>query len=85
VAQQIYTVACELYAAAGLADQAPLRLVGVRATGLIPAASASAQLAFGDRPVSWREAERALDQIAGRFGTDAVRPAILVEGERPGS
>jgi DNA polymerase-4 len=84
VAQQIYTVACELYAAAGLADQARLRLVGVRATGLIPAASAVAQLAFGDRPVSWREAERALDQIAGRFGTDAVRPAILVDGERPG-
>jgi DNA polymerase-4 len=85
VAQQIYTVACELYAAAGLADQARLRLVGVRATGLIPAASAVAQLAFGDRPVSWREAERALDQIAGRFGTDTVRPAILVDGERPGS
>ncbi len=85
VAQQIYTVACELYAAAGLADQARLRLVGVRATGLIPAASAVAQLAFGDRPVSWREAEQALDQIAGRFGTDTVRPAILVDGERPGS
>jgi DNA polymerase-4 len=85
VAQQIYTVACELYAAAGLADQARLRLVGVRATGLIPAASAVAQLAFGDRPVSWREAERALDQIAGRFGTDAVRPAILVDGEPPSS
>jgi DNA polymerase-4 len=83
VAQQIYTVACELYAAAGLSDEARLRLVGVRATGLIPSSAAVSQLAFGDRPVSWREAERALDQIAGRFGTDAVRPAILVDGKHP--
>jgi DNA polymerase-4 len=77
VAQKIYTVACELYASA-LDDRARLRLVGVRATGLVPASSAATQLAFGEQPVSWREAERALDRIAGRFGTDAVRPAILV-------
>jgi DNA polymerase IV len=80
VAQQIYAVACALYAAAGLDARARLRLVGVRATGLIPASGAAAQLAFGERPVSWREAERAVDQIARRFGTDTVRPAILVEG-----
>jgi DNA polymerase-4 len=83
VAQQIYATACELYAAAGLDASARLRLVGVRATGLIPASAAAQQLAFGDRPVSWREAERAVDRIAGRFGTDTVRPAILVDGERP--
>jgi DNA polymerase IV len=81
VARQIYAVACALYAAAGLDASARLRLVGVRATGLIPAAAE--QLAFGDRPVSWRDAERALDRIAGRFGTDAVRPAALVEGGEP--
>ncbi len=80
VAQQIYAVACALYAAAGLDARARLRLVGVRATGLIPASAAAEQLAFGERPASWREAERALDRIAGRFGTDAVRPAILVNG-----
>jgi DNA polymerase IV len=83
VAQQIYTVACALYAAAGLDAGARLRLVGVRATGLVPASAAVTQLAFGERPVSWREAERALDRIAGRFGTDAVRPAILVDGTGP--
>ena len=83
VAQEIYATACELYAAA-LDDRARLRLVGVRATGLIPASAAVQQLAFGDRPVSWREAERAVDRIAGRFGTDTVRPAILVDGEGPG-
>jgi DNA polymerase-4 len=83
VAQQIYAVACALYAAAGL-DEARLRLVGVRTTGLVPASAAAEQLAFGDRPVSWRDAERAVDRIAGRFGTDAVRPAILVDGDRVG-
>jgi DNA polymerase-4 len=86
VARQIYATACDLYAAAGLDARARLRLVGVRASGLVPASSAAQQLAFGDRPVSWREAERAVDRIAGRFGKDSVRPAILVEvvdeGER---
>ena len=82
VAQQIYAVACALYAAAGLDDRARLRLVGVRASGLIPASNAVAQLAFGDRPVSWREAERAVDRIARRFGTGTVRPAILVDGDQ---
>ncbi len=80
VAQQIYAVACELYAAAGLDAAARLRLVGVRANGLVPVSGAATQLAFDERPVSWREAERAVDRIAGRFGTDAVRPAALVDG-----
>jgi DNA polymerase IV len=84
VAQRIYAVACELYAAAGLDDRARLRLVGVRAAGLVPASAAVTQLAFGDRPASWREAERAVDRIAGRFGADTVRPAILVDGDRAG-
>jgi DNA polymerase IV len=85
VAQQVYSTACELYAAAGLDARARLRLVGVRATGLVPAATAEMQLAFGDRPSSWREAERAVDRIACRFGTDTVRPAALVDGnpQRP--
>jgi DNA polymerase-4 len=84
VAQQIYRTACELYAAAGLDAGAQLRLVGVRANGLVPASAVMTQLPFGDRPVSWREAERAIDKIAGRFGTDTVRPAILVDGDRGG-
>jgi DNA polymerase IV len=83
VAQEIYATACALYTAA-LDDKARLRLVGVRATGLIPASAAVQQLALGERPVSWRDAERAVDRIAGRFGTDTVRPAILVDGEGSG-
>ena len=83
VAQLIYTTACALYEASGLPSGARLRLVGVRASGLLPAATAQAQLAFGDRPAAWREAEQAIDQIAGRFGLDTVRPAALVRGRKP--
>jgi DNA polymerase IV len=77
--QRIYATACALYAASGLSGQARLRLVGVRATGLVPAGSAATQLALGERGASWRDAESALDRISGRFGPDAVRPAALVE------
>jgi len=81
VTQKIYATACALYAGAGLDGRARLRFVGVRATGLIPAAGAATQLAFGERPVSWRDADRAVDRIAGRFGADTVRPAALVDGD----
>jgi DNA polymerase-4 len=77
-ARDIYAVARALYEGSGLADRARLRLVGVRASGLRPAAGHSTQLAFGDRPAGWREAERTLDEIARRFGDGAVRPATLV-------
>src|SRR6266487_6379625 len=84
VARKIYVTACDLYAAAGLDSRARLRLVGVRAAGLIPAARSATQLAFGERPIAWRDAERAVDRIAGRFGPDMIRPAVLVRhGEEP--
>ncbi len=77
--QQIYTTACSLYAASGLSGQARLRLVGVRAAGLVPASAAATQLSLGERGPPWRDAESALDRISGRFGPDAVRPAALIE------
>jgi DNA polymerase-4 len=80
VARKIHETACELYAAAGL-DRARLRLVGVRVTGLVPASTAATQLMLGERPAHWREAEQAIDKIAHRFGTDAIRPAALVPDE----
>ena len=84
VTHEIYATACSLYESAGLDRGAQLRLVGVRVSGLTPATSANAQLAFDDRPVGWREAERAVDKIARRFGSSAVRPAALVDDpERP--
>jgi DNA polymerase IV len=88
VAREIYTTACSLYESSGLDRSARLRLVGVRASGLVLAAGANAQLTFDDRPVGWREAEQAMDQIARRFGGGAVRPAALVQDpdlpDRPG-
>jgi DNA polymerase IV len=81
VARKIYVTACDLYAAAGLDSRARLRLVGVRATGLVPASRSATQLAFGERALSWRDAERAVDRIAGRFGPDSIRPAVLVRRE----
>jgi DNA polymerase-4 len=65
-----------------LSERARLRLVGVRTSGLRPADGHATQLAFGDRPVGWREAERTLDAIARRFGDGAVRPANLVPPDR---
>lgn len=85
VAQIIYTTACALYSASGLDSRARLRLVGVRANGLVPASRAATQLAFGQREAGWRDAEQALDRISGRFGADSVRPAALVTGQRPGT
>jgi DNA polymerase-4 len=38
-------------------------------------------LVLGERPASWRDAERTVDKITRRFGTDAVRPAALVPDE----
>ena len=78
VARKIYATACDLYAAAGLDPRARLRLVGVRAAGLIPVARSATQLALGEPPAAWRDAEQAVDRIAGRFGPDSVRPAVLV-------
>jgi DNA polymerase-4 len=78
VARKIYATACDLYAAAGLDSRARLRLVGVRAAGLVPVARSATQLALGEQPAPWRDAEQAVDRIAGRFGPDSVRPAVLV-------
>jgi DNA polymerase-4 len=77
VAREIYATARELYDALGL-DRARLRLVGVRVEGLVDAAGQPRQLQLGERPRGWREAERAADRAAVRFGDGAVRPAALV-------
>ena len=48
MAREIYATACALYEASGLDHGARLRLVGVRASGLAPAAGANAQLTLDD-------------------------------------
>jgi len=77
LSRKIYATACALHEGSGLDRQARLRLVGVRATGLAPASAAATQLALGDRPTGWREAEQAMDRITDRFGSGKVRPAEL--------
>jgi DNA polymerase-4 len=78
----IYETACALYEGSGLDGAARLRLIGVRMTGLTIASDATTQLTLDDKPTGWREAERAMDRITQRFGAGAVRPAVLVDGER---
>jgi nucleotidyltransferase/DNA polymerase involved in DNA repair len=84
VAQRIYTTACALFEGSGLDSGARLRLVGVRATGLLPVRTVFTQLALGEEPAPWRDAEQAVDRIAGRFGTGTVRPAALVRNVERG-
>jgi DNA polymerase-4 len=81
VANRIYATACSLYEGAGLSPGTRLRLVGVRVSGLVSGTAAATQLTLGERPEAWRDAERAVDRIASRFGTEAIRPATLVEGD----
>jgi DNA polymerase-4 len=77
LAHVIYATACALYAAAGL-ERVRLRLVGVRMENLAPANEAAHQLALDEPEVGWREAERAMDRVARRFGRGAIGPAALV-------
>jgi DNA polymerase-4 len=83
VARVVYDTAIGLYDALGL-ERARLRLVGVRVEQLTPASLQSRQLLLGERDNGWREAERAVDRAALRFGAGAVRPAALVPGLVPG-
>jgi len=84
----IARAAAELLAAI---DPSPgVRLLGVSASGLVPAGSEPAQLSFAalDEPAAtnrWQPASRAMDDIRERFGRDAITPATLVSrpAERP--
>jgi DNA polymerase-4 len=80
LAQEIYATSCALYAASGL-EHVHLRLVGVRVENLVPADTAARQLALGEPDTGWREAERAMDRAARRFGAGVVRPAALMRVE----
>jgi DNA polymerase-4 len=84
VGRTVYATALSLYEALGL-QRARLRLVGVRVEGIADASAQSRQLLLGERETGWREAERAVDRAARRFGAGAVRPAALVDpGNAPG-
>ncbi|TAK71196.1 MAG: DNA polymerase IV [Actinomycetota bacterium] len=84
VAKEIYATACSLLAGLGR-GAAPTRLVGVRVEGLTDVATASRQLTFGAADHGWRDAERAVDRLADRFGKGSVLPASLVAARGDGS
>lgn len=60
----------------GQVQNAPVRLVGVRAEQLQDAATA--QLGLWDESEGWREAEDVMDAASARFGRGAVTPARLL-------
>jgi DNA polymerase-4 len=80
LATDIYSTSKSLFEAMNL-QRARIRLVGVRATGLVPASESSVQLEFSERDSGWREAEEAMDQVSLKFGNSAVKPARLIKPE----
>jgi len=80
LATDIYATSKGLFEAMHL-QRARIRLVGVRATGLVPTSESSVQLEFSERDSGWREAEEAMDQVSLKFGNSAVKPARLIKPE----
>jgi DNA polymerase-4 len=78
VSREIFEIAWSLFEAARPGDR--IRLLGVRVEGLVIADGAPRQLTLGERDHGWREAERAADAAAARFGSDIIRPASLLRG-----
>ena len=79
--QALYRAAAELLARENLHRQ--VRLTGVSAQDL-PAEGATPQLAlFRSGPTRADRLNAALDQIATKFGSDAVVPADVADMERP--
>ncbi len=78
VAADINHVAAELYRALPGARRR-VRLVGVQATGLVPAGEEQLALLRGER---WGDVERAVDRIERRFGKGSAMPATLLDRRR---
>ncbi len=77
VAREIFDTAWHLYQVLNPGER--IRLVGVRVEGLVEGDDTGRQLALGEREHGWRDAERAADAAAARFGA-VVAPASLLRG-----
>ncbi|MEJ3404508.1 DNA polymerase IV [Rathayibacter sp. YIM 133350] len=75
VGRRIYDEALAAWHASGAAGRR-IRLIGVRMEQLGEAGSA---LSLWDPDEGWRDADAARDEIAARFGRDALRPATLLK------
>ena len=73
--QEIYRTATSLYDALGL-QRARLRLVGVRAEGLVPRQTVQRQLVLGEREHGWSDLPAGAEPA--HRPAAAVRPASLL-------
>lgn len=80
VAQRIATETRGLYAASPVVGRG-LRLIGVRASSLLPTGAVARGLWNDDEP--WRDAEETIDALAEKFGRGAVQRASLLRGAPP--
>ena len=78
VGAELYRTAGELYRALPGARRR-IRLLGVQATGLVPAGAEQLALI---REEPWSDVDRALDRIERRFGRGATKPASLLDRDR---
>ncbi len=79
VSHEIYTVASQL-----VRDNvtSPIRLVGVRLSGLVDARSYAFQPTLDSSRQDWRELERTIDGLHTRFGSDVVSIARLIKPDK---
>ncbi|TQL69238.1 DNA polymerase-4 [Nocardioides albertanoniae] len=77
VTQEVHTTAVRLFDDLQLRGRA-LRLVGVRVEHLVAREGTGRQLVIGERERGWSEADRAVDRVADRFGSNLVRRASLI-------
>jgi len=82
VAKEIFDTSIALFEALRPGDR--IRLLGVRAEGLVNSDGMPRQAALGDRERGWSELERAADAATARFGRSAVRPASLLGSDDAG-
>ena len=75
VGADLYRVAGELYTRLP-PGRRRFRLIGVAATGLVPAGAEQISLVTSGR---WGDAERAVDRVRGRFGPGTALPAVLLD------
>jgi DNA polymerase-4 len=78
VGADLHRAAAELYRSLP-GGRRRIRLLGVAATGLVPAAAEQLSLIHGER---WGDVERTLDRIEARFGRGAATQAVLLDRDR---
>ncbi|MFB2582185.1 DNA polymerase IV [Herbiconiux sp. P15] len=85
--RRIYDEVTAIYDAAAKKGEA-IRLIGVRVEQLSDADGALHQPAlWADETApseGWRDAERTVDRVSARFGTDILRPASLLQAPKTG-